>query len=1000
MFYLRMLTVTVIICLFTTFASAKPRVAVWDPQRSVTHNRFTINSLYYHQVAKWLENAGISTQRLTAEQMHDKAAFNAERFDAVMIQGDVVPSINLDDFKRFTDDGGVLIALSAPNAFEIKIAQNDDGIWHLDPETTKGYTWQTKTLQEHMGIEFDWRTNMARSSVLHTVMPIITKYLPQTAEFAIPNVGLYNRWFHARSGKIIPLIRSQIATGPDYTPQLYLVINGKRKAIISASTIWTGQQDTATWPYGPQTIVALANLSEDIKNNKVDLAQQLSIDTPKEAIEPGVLQSRIAMGKGIDPQAAASLARWGQFDGSRIELGDPLEANQKRSLKAGGDLASCPQSLAAGAQLVIPLPQIPQGQQLYLRLRGAVDDGGAVLSVMQAERPIWDEMLMYRDSSDGANLGIRYKGAVWEWTRIIYLPLENATMPLTLENKGKTIMYLDAIQLETHQQDQPTVELGAHTGVGVAYDYKTALTHDMIKDLSSLRCTTRTWWVGAPDDPDRWAKFDKHVQRYLALHDRTQFILEGTPPWAPISQDRHDAGGKRAHATPPDLEKFSEITRRIVQTYADRVQDWELWNEANIGYFFTGTPDEYADLFLALEPIVREYDPKARVIIAGEAGTTIRDMDPFAQTMVRRGVTKKADLYAMHVYGGAGLWDVPYGLVQGHLMAAGSPIEIFTNEQGYVFKKEGSFNFGQSVYSEECQAQFINIGMARLMASGVAKVTLFNAGGDTNTFGVIDENGKPRPAWHVYEDYLKLVRKPARRMDVAMTRDDNKPSDGIYIAAAKHEDDSATLVLNPAEVAQFQDKPDPSNKFNADERGLWSCFWGYANWNTDGLVTVKPAKDKSYCGFFRRVDMNLNDYAKITVNIPEVNGKWSLQLKKGATVLVDVFSEETAGTFTFDMNQLGKELITDNLEISFRVYGTDNKVTIDDLTFEAKPGAQNKSAGSIPMTLHLPMTFNKDRSVKATCMGQPIEVASKVDVDGKGTVLQLSMTGRTIITLD
>ncbi|HAU39088.1 MAG TPA: hypothetical protein DCX07_15415, partial [Phycisphaerales bacterium] len=285
----------------------------------------------------------------------------------------------------------------------------------------------------------------------------------------------------------------------------------------------------------------------------------------------------------------------------------------------------------------------------------------------------------------------------------------------------------------------------------------------------------------------------------------------GTPEWAAISPQRYAGGGNRKHMVAPDNEKYREIVEHAVAKFADRVEDWELWNESNIRHFWVGTPQEFADFCKMAIPIIRKGDPTARIIIGGMAGTTVSAVDPFAVAMVENEITKQADLFAFHCYAPAGLWDVGYGLIEGHLFSLGCGMEIYANEQGFGWR-EGEKWLRQGEFSPDIQARLYDIGMGRLMANGVAKVTDFNAGGDDNTLGIIDENGQPRPAYAIFADYLNLTGRGARRLDVSLTAPDGGPLRGVYVAASTHDDGAVTLIANPADVPALHPAKDTANR--------------------------------------------------------------------------------------------------------------------------------------------------------------------------------------------
>jgi hypothetical protein len=133
--------------------------------------------------------------------------------------------------------------------------------------------------------------------------------------------------------------------------------------------------------------------------------------------------------------------------------------------------------------------------------------------------------------------------------------------------------------------------------------------------------------------------------------------------------------------------------------------------------------------------------------------------------------------------------------------------EVYCNEYGFPWENAEWFT-PPPVRTPQMQAASINTAIARLPADGMCKGNIFNAGGDSGPYSLIDEHGKPRPAYAALADYLQLASEVARRLDISATRDDRHPMDGIYTAAAINPDGSATVIINPAECAALQSASD------------------------------------------------------------------------------------------------------------------------------------------------------------------------------------------------
>ena len=947
---------TAALCLAAVFARALP-VAVWDTETSTEHGRFHVEAAYGADVRRWLSDAGVDSELLTAAAMSDASAFTAERYAAVMLQGGVLPAVAHDALLRFLDGGGVLVALNGPNFMEIRVAQGEDGSWAPFP-AQPNFAWQTPRFDDALGIQFDTSMDNVAAGVRHTVEPPLAQFLPASAprEVRRPVVA---RWYLPKEGtRFYPLVRSRQPDGSDSTPQILLAVRGGRRAIFVSSGFWTAAPDfdmgfalggqfrsaafrpgaagseTAEWPCGRETVVALAKLAVALRERgdaalaSAEPLRQINRNVATPCLQTrGHIDARGSDAPGADPDGVKPLARWGRFDGTADSIG-----------------------AESGESLLLALPDTVRAERgpCALRIRGAAPKGArARLRVaLDSGATLWDEELVLRDAGD------RYKDTPLEFMRLVLVPagaLADAKQVVLGGGAGAPVY--DAVQLERFDAAAaPQYELGCHTSVALAYDGKRhGLTAERCRDWSALRCTTRVWWVGAPGEEGRWERFDRHVERYLALHPRCQFILEGTPEWAAVSPERWARGGRKPHMSAPKPEAYEALTERIVSKYADRVQDWEIGNETTVWGFWNGTAGEYADHFLRNSAIVRRLDPGARVIVAGMAGVTRDTVDPFILAMSRGGALspERADLFGVHCYAPNGMWDIPHGLAQGHLFALGENIEIFANEQGNTIENG---DLGK-------QARNNDRGTARLLSSGVTKLIVFQSDSPAgrDSYGILDEKGEPRPAYASFRDYLRLAADGGRRVPVSLVAADGaSPLRGVYAAAAQHGDGSLTLVLNPADVEAFQPAPPPGDIIAKAGRGRWVNFFGKVEW-TDASARVTSEftsgpKDKA--GFFRKIVLDPSRHPEIEVKAADVQGSWQLMVKGGGRTVDAIPPTDRPGTFRVNFGRdLGVEGPTE-LEISFRVKGA---ATFESVTFPEPTDGTVAAPKPVDVIVRLPL---------------------------------------------
>lgn len=131
---------------------------------------------------------------------------------------------------------------------------------------------------------------------------------------------------------------------------------------------------------------------------------------------------------------------------------------------------------------------------------------------------------------------------------------------------------------------------------------------------------------------------------------------------------------------PRDWERWEELIRTLTQHLVDRygideVAGWgfEVWNEANLEVFWTGTRDEYLELYRRSAAAVKSVDP--RLLVGGPGSAAAGWLGPFVDDVL--GHDAPLDFVSTHTYG-----NVPLD-VRAFLDARGRPdVEVWWTEWG------------------------------------------------------------------------------------------------------------------------------------------------------------------------------------------------------------------------------------------------------------------------------------------------------------------------------
>ena len=940
-------------------AAAAPRLAVWDPQVGTHETRFQIDRAFHDQAAAWLQAGGCAVTRLTAAQVADPSVLRAASFDAYVSAGDAVPRAAIPNLLAFAEQGGVLLALDARIPYLVAIAPDQDGNWTMSPQEPK-FAWQSETILNAIGGRYIFSPGLHDAGVHHTATPLLKHYLPDAPD--IPNAKLRSNFIPAVNGGICyPLLRSQRYDGQETTPQMWVMRNGKRTAIVSCSARYTGCTETNVWPIGRATLVALAHLAQDLRDNTLTLTPDMALALDEHMPQPQPLTSRFVRGQGVDPEGIKPLARWGRFDGSCIELGQPLAAGRTLDVAADAPANQVPRALEAGAAMRLALPAMPDAP-CFLRIRGATVHNGAVLQVCRGTTVLWHEVLNNLDAGGAGNTeAADLKGLAAEFVRIIFVPPADhaAGASLTVANTGSQPVYFDAMQLEGLGKPRD-MRVALNAGYLAEALGKDHVPRDITRTWSGLRVSGRTQWIGPPGTTGRWDRCEALLDAALDANPHLELVWEGTAAWDAVTTERYAEGVKagRPHCVPPDPAKYAEIITHMAQRYGNRIEMFELWNEANGQQFWRGSYDEYADFCKMAIPIIRRLAPQAKIISTGTAGWS----DSFFDVLIQRDLMKDIDLVPNHVYAGKSVgWDLSYGVGQGGMYAAGVEKEFYCNEQGFVWKNSEWFTT-PPVYTPHLQMLLINKAMARLMASDLAKVSLFHAGGDSHPFGLIDASGTPRPAYAVVADYMKLNN--GRRWNVAMSAPDGGSLRGVYEAASLHPDGSMTVVLNPAEVEDLQPQSEghvnPSSDFSHG-LGPWSGFQGKAA-SSNGLASLTPTAGQPYMGFGQPAAFDLVRWPVVEVSVPACAKAWTFSVRANGRD-VAVFRDLPAGVHRADLREaIDLDGATADGDVTFRVTGPTAIAYVHFLPPEAASGVTVKpSPGNLLETAKVSTFYGRAR---------------------------------------
>src|SRR6185369_13054945 len=97
--------------------------------------------------------------------------------------------------------------------------------------------------------------------------------------------------------------------------------------------------------------------------------------------------------------------------------------------------------------------------------------------------------------------------------------------------------------------------------------------------------------------------------------------------------------------TPEAVEAYAAFARTAVKRYAGKVDDWQIWNEPNLGYL-GGDAAQYAKLLGAAGKAIHEANPKSRVLAMNMAFCDVL----WASNVMQRVPYDAFDIVCFHPY--------------------------------------------------------------------------------------------------------------------------------------------------------------------------------------------------------------------------------------------------------------------------------------------------------------------------------------------------------------
>ena len=286
------------------------------------------------------------------------------------------------------------------------------------------------------------------------------------------------------------------------------------------------------------------------------------------------------------------------------------------------------------------------------------------------------------------------------------------------------------------------------------------------------------------DDPD-WTQLDEVMELARKHHLRVLGLLLAPPAYISTCPTGPDPG----RCAVADTAEFGRLAGEIAEHAQDTIRHWEILNEPDADWAFTGTPEQYAAMLSAAHDGIKARVPDARVVLGGIS----RPKDPaWLERMFATPGTDaihKFDIANVHLRGPVAPVVSRYQQFRAWLGDRGFKGPLWITELGYpadpAYQVDPSFTGGDAG-----QAAYLTQSLLDLGEAGAEQVfvTLRDSGeGAYASEGLVHMDEAPGGATTRRESFY-AVRRLATNWDplMAWRREQPKSEQGarLYEAVA------------------------------------------------------------------------------------------------------------------------------------------------------------------------------------------------------------------------
>jgi hypothetical protein len=307
--------------------------------------------------------------------------------------------------------------------------------------------------------------------------------------------------------------------------------------------------------------------------------------------------------------------------------------------------------------------------------------------------------------------------------------------------------------------DAATSPIGAHSMLQVSSPpqfMQAMFAEAAAMHASSIRLDVQPSIVFAsPSRPPDFSGLDEVMALSQQYHLRVVADLLSLPPW--IANCQHPWGDPARCGT-DDLTDYGSVISQIVAHAEPVIRDWEIWNEPDGPSFFSGTPEQYAQMLRTAHDAIKQIDPQANVLLGGISGTS--GMNWLAQVFLTPGAdaAHAFDIANIHERGHLGQLAADVSAWRQYFAKFQFGGPLWVTEHGYP--ADSAFQYDPAYAGgAPSQASFLTASIPTMIDAGASAVFITerdNLGGQFASEGLLGGNVLDPPT-----DAPQVTEKPA-----------------------------------------------------------------------------------------------------------------------------------------------------------------------------------------------------------------------------------------------